>query len=508
MKKPTNRLLAILLAAVLLCGAMSMPAGAQGVDITAAFTDPAFRAAVQALIGKDVILDTDVAEVRELDVSGDWEDYGSLTSLAGLEYFTALEWLDCNYNQISELAVLPSSLNYLSCYGNKLTALPELPSGLAYLNCGLNQLSVLPALPFSLTFLDCGMNQLTELPVLPLDMQSLCCDSNPLTALPALPSGIQGLICNFNQLVELPDLPSDLGFLWCWGNMLTALPTLPAGLWRLDCDQNLLTELPELPASLAWLDCHYNQLTELPALPSGLTNLRCEYNQLTTLDVTGLQLERLWCHFNNMASESDVIGFTGEWDDENFIFDPQNADKTTLTTKLTQAKAIEKGNNTDATWNALQAAITAAQAVADNGNVTQAQVDAQVTALQNAIDGLIATDKAALTAKLTQAKAIEKGNHTDTTWNALQTAITAAQAVANDGNATQAQVDAQVTALQNAIDGLRENEPPPEPGPGLLQWALRVVLTGLGWVLWPDWPPILQFILKIVFFGWLWMRWL
>jgi len=139
---------------------------------------------------------------------------------------------------------------------------------------------------------------------------------------------------------------------------------------------------------------------------------------------------------------------------------PLSVDKTALNTLLTQAKAITKGNYTDASWNALQSSIAAAQAVIDNGNATQTQIDAQVTALQNAISGLIEVNKAGLNTLLAQAKAIVKGNYMDSSWNALQAAIAAAQAVADDGNATQAQVAAQIIALQGAIDGLAKNPLP------------------------------------------------
>jgi len=94
--------------------------------------------------------------------------------------------------------------------------------------------------------------------------------------------------------------------------------------------------------------------------------------------------------------------------------------------------------------------------------------------------------RADLAALLVQARAIAKGNHTDASWNALQGAITAAQAVVDDGNATQSQVNAQVTALQAAINGLAEN-PPPSP------W-------------WEDLHIILQWILRYIFFGWIWMK--
>jgi len=254
MKKTFTRVFAVLLTALLLCGVMPiMASAADGIDITAAFTDPAFRAAVQALIGKDVILDTDVAGITELDVSGDVYDGGSIKSLAGLEYFTALEFLSCSHNQITELPDLPSSLEKLWCWDNQLTTLPVLPSSLRELVCGGNQLA----------------------------------------ALPTLPLGLEDLTCHDNQLTVLPELPANLRYLLCHSNQLTSLPALPS---------NLIT---------VW--CHDNLLSTLPALPMGLKNLLCSDNQLTSLDLTGLQLEELWCFNNNMASKSAVKGFTGAW---------------------------------------------------------------------------------------------------------------------------------------------------------------------------------------------------
>ncbi|MCL2495350.1 MAG: leucine-rich repeat domain-containing protein [Oscillospiraceae bacterium] len=230
MKKTATRVFAILLAALLLCGIVPLSAAAEGTDITAAFTDPAFRAAVQELVGKDVILDTDVAGVETLDVCGKtsydqeadkWISSGEIRSLAGLEHFTALQGL--------------------YCHNNKLTALPALPSNLRALGCDYNQITALPALPDSLINLYCSGNQLTELPKLPAGLYTLHCNSNQLTELPALPANtLRGLDCGNNQLTVLPVLPSGLKILWCSENQLTSLDV--TGL------------------QLVWLDCRYNNM--------------------------------------------------------------------------------------------------------------------------------------------------------------------------------------------------------------------------------------------------------
>ena len=366
----TKRILSILLTLATCLGLLAivpLTAHAEGVDITAAFTDPNFRAAVYEEIGKtapEPIYDTDVAEVTWLFLYNK-----DIQSLAGLEYFIDLRYLRCDNNQLTSLPTLPDSLENLNCRINSLTVLPALPAGLEILNCTDNQLTSLPALPAGLENLDCHYNQLTALPALPAGLEILNCSDNQLTVLPALPAGLEILNCSDNQLTALPALPEGLERLNCTYNQLTSLPALPAGLEKLDCLDNQLTALPALPAGLKWLHCHYNQLTVLPALPAGLeslacyfnqltalpalpvglTGLECDHNQLTGLDVTGLELEYLYCSYNNMANEAAVIGFTGTWDDEYFWFWPQNSYTVTINGTASNTAMVGETVNITAT---------------------------------------------------------------------------------------------------------------------------------------------------------------
>ncbi|GIO15428.1 hypothetical protein J19TS2_49830 [Cohnella xylanilytica] len=112
---------------------------------------------------------------------------------------------------------------------------------------------------------------------------------------------------------------------------------------------------------------------------------------------------------------------------------------------------------------ALQSAINAAKSVLDDEKATQAQVNAAVTALSEAVAAFDATrigvDVSALakTIDAAQAKhdaAVEggaNGNYEAGAKAALQTAINAAKAVLADEKATQAQVNAAVTALSEAV---------------------------------------------------------
>ena len=114
---------------------------------------------------------------------------------------------------------------------------------------------------------------------------------------------------------------------YCNGNMITSIDI--TGCTRLDrmyCNNNLLTALPDpLPGGLTRLYCDNNQLTAMPVLPSGLRELYCQQNRLSALDVTGLSyLSSINCSYNYMASEASVTGFTGVWDNSNYIFSPQH----------------------------------------------------------------------------------------------------------------------------------------------------------------------------------------
>lgn len=137
----------------------------------------------------------------------------------------------------------------------------------------------------------------------------------------------------------------------------------------------------------------------------------------------------------------------------------QKPSKTELNAKIAEAKAIKKGNYTDASFQALTNAIAAAERVSADQNATQAAIDAQVNALKNAISNLKVEipqpSKNALYAKIAQAKSIKKGNFTNVSFNALVSAIAAAEKVAADSKATQASIDAQVNALTRAIQGLK-----------------------------------------------------
>ena len=131
-------------------------------------------------------------------------------------------------------------------------------------------------------------------------------------------------------------------------------------------------------------------------------------------------------------------------------------------------KAVTDGNNgkvadpkyynADATTRAAyDKALSNAQAVLDDANATQAQIDQAKAGLAQAAEALTgkATDKSALQATYNQANVAAKTtaytNANDTIKRAYEKALSEAQAVLADANATQAQVDLAKAALDEIM---------------------------------------------------------
>ena len=240
----------------LACGEQSVrltvtqAAASDDTDFTAQF-DEAFA---QELQKQDIIADAGhitpedmekIATITRLNVSGTYENRGTLTSLQGIEYFESLTYLNCDYNQLTELDVSANTkLETLWCDYNQLTEL----------DVSRNT---------ELTYLDCEENPLTKLDVSAnTKLETLSCAANSLTTLDvSRNTALTSFCCQNNQLTEL-DVSQNTALtrFWCFSNELT----------KLDVSQN--TKLTDLT-------CFTNKLTELDlSRNTELTELRCEYN--------------------------------------------------------------------------------------------------------------------------------------------------------------------------------------------------------------------------------------
>ena len=237
---------------------------------------------------------------------------GNISSLAGIEFFPFLTYLDCYGNALTELDLSGNGrLIDLICAENAIAALDlsQTPR-LQTLYCSINAITALDVSHNpELIELSCADNGLTALDLSHNPaLEYLSCSWNNLTVLDVShnPKLIE-LFCHTNHLAAL-DLSNNpaLEYLYCDDNNLTALklPNAPA-LEELYCSWNNLTtlDLSHAPA-LQTVYCHTNALKKLELSGNGrLTLLDCEGNDLAALDLSQTpQLQNLNCVDNDLAA--------------------------------------------------------------------------------------------------------------------------------------------------------------------------------------------------------------
>ena len=138
-----------------------------------------------------------------------------IISIDGIQYFENLTYLNCSYNQITQLPDLPPNLNYLNAsHCVNLSIIESFPNSLEFIDCSYNQINNLPDLPSNLKQLYCAFNTLNTLPNLPYNLTHIDCSFNNLTSLPYLPENLAHINCSYNELTFLPDLPAELGLVY------------------------------------------------------------------------------------------------------------------------------------------------------------------------------------------------------------------------------------------------------------------------------------------------------
>lgn len=296
MKKHTLHL-GVLLALVMLLVTMSVPAFAETGDVEineTNFPDDKFRAIVtfSDLDKSNTLSATEIATVKTLIC-----DNKGIKDLTGIEHFTALTTLQCNYNELTALDISKNTaLTNLSCVKNQLTVLDvSMNADLKRLVCFGNKLTTLDVgNNTALENLDCGFNELTALDVSKNSvLKELNCANNKLSSLDLRKNmELAALDCHYNGLTEL-DVKSNtkLTKLRCFSNSLTALDVSKnTELTELWCSTNRLTALDvSRNTKLAKLDCSGsgNLLTTLDVSKNPeLKELHCGYNRLTSLDVS------------------------------------------------------------------------------------------------------------------------------------------------------------------------------------------------------------------------------
>ncbi|MGX8850723.1 leucine-rich repeat domain-containing protein [Amedibacillus sp. YH-ame10] len=207
----------------------------------------------------------EIAKVTSIDVIAK-----NISSLTGIEHFTALTELNCQVNELTSLDLRQNtSLIKLNCYYNKLESLDlSKNTDLTDLICSDN----------GLTSLDLSKNEA---------LTALSCSENQLTSLNLTNNTkLTNLDCHSNTIKDLElSKSTDLTDLDCYENQLTSL----------DLTNN--TKLKEL-------GCSSNNITDLNlSKNTDLTDLNYANNQLTSLDLTNnTKLKELGCSSNNITS--------------------------------------------------------------------------------------------------------------------------------------------------------------------------------------------------------------
>ena len=196
------------------------------------FPDPNFRSFVNLTYDKNhdmVLAPEEVADVYSMNCSGKM-----IADMTGIEYFTALQDLDCSSNQLTSLDV------------SRNTAL----AALGIEHCHLSSL-------------DLSKN---------INLHKLYAQDNEFTSLDlSKNTALVFLSCRKNQLTSLDvSRNTSLVVLYCNDNQLTSL----------DLSRNTI---------LKELDCYNNQLTSLDVSKNTvLVKLSCFGNQINSLDVSNV----------------------------------------------------------------------------------------------------------------------------------------------------------------------------------------------------------------------------
>ncbi len=133
------------------------------------------------------------------------------------------------------------------------------------------------------------------------------------------------------------------------------------------------------------------------------------------------------------------------------------ADKTALLAAVEEAYELDEEDYTPSSWTVLESALAAAETVLSDKNAVQKDADEALGVLQDALAGLVErADMRDLEAAIEAALALEntKDIYTSESWEALEAALAAAQAIDGDVEALQEDVDDATVNLVTAAAAL------------------------------------------------------
>lgn len=137
----------------------------------------------------------------------------------------------------------------------------------------------------------------------------------------------------------------------------------------------------------------------------------------------------------------------------------EKGDKSSLNDLIDEADSKIETDYTPNSWAAFTEKLNAAKAVQKDEGAGVSDVSTAVNDLKTAMEELVKrADTSSLDTLIAQAKEIKNDGYSEASWKALQSAISNAEAIASNPNASQEEVKEKETALRNAIDVLSKDD--------------------------------------------------
>ena len=144
------------------------------------------------------------------------------------------------------------------------------------------------------------------------------------------------------------------------------------------------------------------------------------------------------------------------------MLDFKQGDKTALKAFIDKVSGLEADKYTEDTWTAFETELNEANAVYEDLNAMQEEINNAYSELVTAFLNLrLIPDKSLLEELINQANGLNAVNYTKATFDGLTKALNEAKAVYENPNATQEEVDNAKATLEKAIAGLQANPSTP-----------------------------------------------
>jgi len=153
----------------------------------------------------------------------------------------------------------------------------------------------------------------------------------------------------------------------------------------------------------------------------------------------------------------------------------EEVDKAELESKVSEVSNLNSEDYTTESWSSFVDALSGAETVLSNEDATQDEVDTALSGLTNAHDNLVEAeapedpveeaDKSELESKANEVSGLNSEDYTSESWSPFADALSGAETVLTNEDATQDEVDQALTDLINGQDNLIEVEEDPVEEP-------------------------------------------